>query len=58
MKRRQRTTSDGLAILDRRHFQGRPVFVGALDRVPRRWPSSPPGVRQGFTILYGFTPFQ
>jgi len=30
MKRKQRTTSDGLAILDRRHFQGRPARLRAL----------------------------
>ena len=28
--KRQRTTSDGLAILDRRHFQGRPRRLRAL----------------------------
>ena len=28
--KRRRTTSDGLAILDRRHFRGRPARVGAL----------------------------
>lgn len=30
MRKRQRTTSDGLAILDRRHFHGRPVRLRAL----------------------------
>jgi ribosome-binding protein aMBF1 (putative translation factor) len=30
MKRKQRTTSDGLAILDRRHFKGRPARLRAL----------------------------
>jgi DNA-binding XRE family transcriptional regulator len=30
MTRRRRTTSDGLAILDRRHFQGRPARIRAL----------------------------
>ena len=30
MKRKQRTTSDGLAILDHRHFQGRPARLRAL----------------------------
>jgi ribosome-binding protein aMBF1 (putative translation factor) len=30
MKPKQRTTSDGLAILDRRHFQGRPAGLRAL----------------------------
>ena len=30
MKRKQRTTSNGLAILDRRHFQGRPARLRAL----------------------------
>ena len=30
MTKRKRTTSDGLAILDRRHFKGRPVRLRAL----------------------------
>ena len=30
MKRKQRTTSDGLAILDRRHFKSRPARLRAL----------------------------
>ena len=30
MSRRSRTTSDGLAILDRRHFHGRPERLRAL----------------------------
>jgi ribosome-binding protein aMBF1 (putative translation factor) len=30
MKPKQRTSSDGLAILDRRHFQGRPARLRAL----------------------------
>jgi ribosome-binding protein aMBF1 (putative translation factor) len=30
MKRKQRTTPDGLAILDHRHFQGRPARLRAL----------------------------
>ena len=30
MNKRKRTTSDGLAILDRRHFQGRPARLRAL----------------------------
>ena len=30
MKRKQRTTSDGLEILDRRHFQDRPARLRAL----------------------------
>src|SRR5690348_528542 len=30
MSKRQRTTSDGLAILDRRHFHGRPARARAL----------------------------
>ena len=30
MTKRHRTTSDGLAILDRRHFQGRPGRLRAL----------------------------
>ncbi len=30
MRKRHRTTSDGLAILDRRYFQGRPVRLRAL----------------------------
>jgi ribosome-binding protein aMBF1 (putative translation factor) len=30
MSRRHHTTSDGLAILDRRHFQGRPARLRAL----------------------------
>lgn len=30
MSKRQRTTSDGLAILDRRHFHGRPARLRAL----------------------------
>jgi hypothetical protein len=30
MKKRRRTTSDGLAILDRRHFEGRPARLRAL----------------------------
>jgi DNA-binding XRE family transcriptional regulator len=30
MKKRQRTTSDGLVILDRRHFSGRPGRLRAL----------------------------
>ncbi len=30
MSKRQRTTSDGLAILDRRHFQGPPARLRAL----------------------------
>jgi ribosome-binding protein aMBF1 (putative translation factor) len=30
MKPRHRTVSDGLTILDRRHFQGRPVRLRAL----------------------------
>lgn len=31
MSKRQRTTSDGLAILDRRHFHGRPGRLRALE---------------------------
>ena len=30
MNKRQRTTSDGLAILDRRHFHGRPARLRVL----------------------------
>lgn len=30
MSKRPRTTSDGLAILDRRHFRGRPAGLRAL----------------------------
>lgn len=30
MSKRQRTTSDGLAMLDRRHFHGRPARLSAL----------------------------
>ena len=30
MRKRRRTTSDGLAILDRRHFRGRPRRLRAL----------------------------
>ena len=30
MNKRQRTISDGLAILDRRHFRGRPTRLRAL----------------------------
>jgi len=30
MSKRRRTTSDGLAILDRRHFRGRPARLRAL----------------------------
>ena len=30
MSKRPRTTSDGLAILDRRHFRGRPRRLRAL----------------------------
>jgi ribosome-binding protein aMBF1 (putative translation factor) len=30
VKPKQRTTSDGLAILDRRHFQGRPARLRVL----------------------------
>ena len=31
MNRRRRSTTDGLAILDRRHFKGRPARIRALD---------------------------
>ena len=30
MRKRQRSTSDGIAILDRRHFAGRPARLRAL----------------------------
>ena len=35
MKPKQRTTSEGLAILDRRHFQGRPARLRALAEATR-----------------------